>query len=54
MHIMGEKKRLRNVTHLFVKLLMVQVKVGPLNVVSYNVAVYKNVTTVLNEGLLYT
>jgi hypothetical protein len=46
----GGEERLRNVTHLFVKFLMV--KVGPLNVVSHNVGFYKNVTTTLNDDLL--
>jgi hypothetical protein len=45
----GGEKGLRNVIYLFLKFLML--KIDPLNVVSYNVAVYKNITT-LNEDLL--
>jgi hypothetical protein len=41
-----------NVTYLFLTFIMV--KVDPLNGVSYNVAVYKNVSRTLNEDLLYS
>jgi hypothetical protein len=47
----GDEERLRNVTNLFLKFLVV--KVDPLNVVSRDVAVYKNVSTTLNEDLVY-
>jgi hypothetical protein len=47
----GGEERLWNVTYLFLKFLMV--KMDPLNRVSHNVAVYKNVNTTLNAGLLY-
>jgi hypothetical protein len=42
---------MRNVTYLFLQFLMA--KVHPLNGVSLNVTVYKNITTTLREGLLY-
>lgn len=41
----GVEQKLRNVSYLFLKFLMV--KTNPLNVVSYNVAVYKDVTITL-------
>jgi hypothetical protein len=41
----GSEERLRNITYLFLKFLMVKID-------SLNVAVYKNVTTMLNKDLL--
>jgi hypothetical protein len=46
------EERLRNVTYTFLKFLTV--KGGPLNIISHNVAVYKNVYMTLNKNLLYT
>jgi hypothetical protein len=48
---MGSEERLRNLTYSFLKFLVV--KAYPLNVVSHNIAVYKNITMKLNEDLLY-
>jgi hypothetical protein len=48
MNVMGTKKDWG--TYLFIKFLMI--KMDPLNVVSHNIAVYKNVTTALDEGLV--
>jgi hypothetical protein len=45
------EERLRNVTYLFLKFLMV--KMDPLNIVSH-IAVYKNITKMLKENLVYT
>jgi hypothetical protein len=47
----GGEEGPKNVTYLFLKFLMVII--DPLNAVSHNVAVYKNLTTTLNEALLY-
>jgi hypothetical protein len=47
----GGEERLRNVTYLFPKFRVL--KIDPLNVVSHNVSVYKNVTTTLNEDFVY-
>jgi hypothetical protein len=41
---------MRNVSYLFLKFVMV--KLGPLNVVPHNFAVYKNLSTKLNEDSL--
>jgi len=49
--VMGSEERLRNLTYSFLKFLVV--KAYPLNVVSHNIAVYKNITMTLNEDLLY-
>jgi hypothetical protein len=49
-HVIGGEERLRKVTHLVLNFLVV--KLGPLNVVSHNLAVYKNLTTKLNEDSL--
>jgi hypothetical protein len=46
------EERLRNITYMFLKFVMV--KGDLLNVILYNVAVYKNVYMTLNEDLLYT
>jgi hypothetical protein len=47
----GGEERLNNVTYLIVKFLMV--KMDLINIISHAVAVYKNVSMILNKDLLY-
>jgi hypothetical protein len=44
-------KRLRNETYSFLTLLVA--RMTPLNVILHKVAIYKNVTTAMNDNLLY-
>jgi hypothetical protein len=46
-----DEKRLRNITYLLLNFLMVTM--DPLNGVSHNIAVCKNISTTLNKDLLY-